>query len=156
MPRPILAVNHWASIRFGLANSCWVWTWHAFMPPSRIWAGSSTEFEAELLDRRIELINSKPYHPQTNCKLERFHRSVEEEMKHWDTLSEYVTYYNERRLRVSLDINNHQTSLKVFSNKRSLETINRPNWIEKDVNNGAKWFQYDTGNILVTQNRCKI
>ena len=31
-----------------------------------------TAFEAELLDRGIELINSRPYHPQTNGKLERF------------------------------------------------------------------------------------
>ena len=94
--------------------------------PAEYGWGMSTEFEAELLDRVIELINSRPYHPQINRKLERFHRSVEEEMEHWDTLSEYVTSYNERRLRVSLDINNHQTSLKVFSNKRSLETIKPP------------------------------
>lgn len=91
--------------------------------PSRIWTEIPTEFEAELLYCRIELINSRQCYPQTNGKSERFHRSVEEEMEHWDTLSEYVTYYNERRLRISLDINNHQTSLKVFSDKRSLETI---------------------------------
>ena len=42
--------------------------------PKRSW--QPTAFESELLDRGIELINSRPYHPQTNGKLERFHRSI--------------------------------------------------------------------------------
>lgn len=45
------------------------------MTPESTWM--PTEFEAELLDREIELINSRPYHPQTIGKLERFHHSVE-------------------------------------------------------------------------------
>lgn len=36
------------------------------------------EFEVEILDRGIELVNSRPYHPQTSSKLKRFHHSVEE------------------------------------------------------------------------------
>ena len=36
-----------------------------------------TAFEGELLDRGIHLINSRPYHPQTNGKLELFHRTLE-------------------------------------------------------------------------------
>ena len=35
--------------------------------PSKSW--TPTVFEAELLDRGIELINTRPYHPQTNGKL---------------------------------------------------------------------------------------
>ena len=107
-------------------------------PPGSTWM--PTEFEAELLDRGIELINSRPYHPQTNGKLERFHRSVEEEIEHWDTLSEYVSFYNERRLHFSLDIKNHQTPLKAFFDKRATETIKKsnPSWMEEDVNNEAK------------------
>ena len=38
--------------------------------PTESW--TPTAFEAELLDRGIELINPGPYHPQTNGKLERF------------------------------------------------------------------------------------
>ncbi len=38
-----------------------------------------TLFEEELLDQDIILINSRPYHPQTNGKLERFHRTIEDE-----------------------------------------------------------------------------
>ncbi len=38
-----------------------------------------TLFEEELLARDIILINTRPYHPQTNGKLERFHRTIEDE-----------------------------------------------------------------------------
>ena len=52
-------------------------------------------FESELLDRGIGLINSRPYHSQTNGKLERFHRSIEEEILHYESLSSYVEYYSD-------------------------------------------------------------
>ena len=47
--------------------------------PGKTW--KATAFEAELLDRGIELINSRPHHPQTNGKLERLHRSIENELE---------------------------------------------------------------------------
>ena len=76
-----------------------------------------TAFEAELLYSGIKMINSRPYHPQTNGKLERFHRSIEEELWHYGSLSEYVQYYNERRLHFSLDMKNRQTPLRAFSDR---------------------------------------
>ena len=102
--------------------------------PKRSW--KPTLFEREILDRGIELINSRPYHPQTNGKLERFHRTVEEEIRRFERLSEYVSYYNERRLHFSLDIHNHETPLKAFSAKKATETIrsNDPEWMEADLN----------------------
>ena len=39
-----------------------------------------TLFENESLNLKIGLINSRPYHLQTNGKLERFHRTIEEEI----------------------------------------------------------------------------
>lgn len=92
----------------------------------------STEFEVEFLDRGIELINSRPHHPQTNSKLKRVHRSIEE-IECWDTLSKYVAYYNERRLHLSLDIKNLQMPLKAFFDKKSCQ------------NNKAKQPQLDGG-----------
>ena len=64
--------------------------------PTGIW--TPTFFENELLNLGIELINSRLYHPQTNGKLELFRRSIEEEIHHYESLSEYIEYYNERRL----------------------------------------------------------
>ncbi len=62
--------------------------------------------------RSIILINSRPYHPQTNGKLERFHGMIEDEIWHYDSLRDYVDYYNERRLHFSLDIDNGETPLQ--------------------------------------------
>ena len=59
-----------------------------------------TAFEEELLNCGIELINSRPNHPQTNGRLERFYGSIEAEIHHRDSLPAYIEYYNERRLLV--------------------------------------------------------
>ena len=54
--------------------------------PAKSW--TPTAFEAELLGRGIELISSRPHHPQTNGKLERFHRSIEEQLtQKWPKIS---------------------------------------------------------------------
>ena len=102
--------------------------------PSGSW--QPTTFEAELLDLSIGLINSRPYHPQTNGKLERFHRTLEDEICHRRSLAEYVEYYNERRLHFSLDIANHETPLMAFHAKKATEAIRNenPNWMEEDTN----------------------
>ena len=90
-----------------------------------------TLFENELLNLGIELINSRPYRPQTNGKFERFYRSIEKEIHHYESLSEYIEYYNERRLHFSLDMHNHETPLKAFSARKATEAIraNDPQWI---------------------------
>ena len=67
-----------------------------------------TAFEEELLNLGTELINSRPYRPQTNGKLERFHRSIEDEIWHYESLSACVQYYNERRLHFSPDIETYR------------------------------------------------
>ena len=101
--------------------------------PAKSW--TPTVFEAELLDRGIELINSRPYHPQTNGKLERFHRTLEEELHHFGSLSEFVAYYNEVRLHWSLDINNGETPLQAFHNKKVPDVIRKSDseWMERDT-----------------------
>ena len=101
--------------------------------PAKPW--TPTAFEAELLDRWIELINSRPYHPQTNGKLERFHRSVEDEIFHYESLSAYVEHYNERRLHFSLDIDNYETPIMAFGNRVATDAIRKddPEWMERDA-----------------------
>ncbi len=53
---------------------------------------TSTAFEEELLNCGIDLINSRPYHLQTNGKPERFHRSIKEEMWNHESLPAYIGY----------------------------------------------------------------
>ena len=53
-------------------------------------ARTPTLFENKMLNPGIELINSRQCH-LTNGKLERFHRSIEEEeIRHYESLSEYI------------------------------------------------------------------
>ena len=81
-----------------------------------------TAFEAELLNQGIELINSGP---QRTSKLGRLHRSIEEEIVYSESLSEYVEYYNKKRLHFSLDIDNYQTPIIAFSDKKATYTIRK-------------------------------
>ena len=95
-----------------------------------------TLFEDELLEHGIVLINSRPYHPQTNGKLERFFRTLEEELPYYDSMDEYIGYYNEKRLHFSLDIDHGQTPLMAFADKRATKAIRKtnPKWMEEDTN----------------------
>lgn len=113
-------------------GSCFVGVRRASIPKGT-W--TPTVFENELLHMDIHLINSRPYHPQTNGKLERFHRTLETEIGRHDSLDDFITYYNERRLHWSLDIDNRQTPLKAFHDKSICESIivENPKWMEDDI-----------------------
>ena len=73
-----------------------------------------TVFEEDLLGRGIELINSRPYHLQTNENLERLHRDIE---CRCEILPVYVECYVESRFLFSLDMANYETPPKAFSAK---------------------------------------
>lgn len=100
--------------------------------PSGRWA--PTPFENELLALKIGLVNSRPHRPQTNGKLERFYRSLEEKIPRRDGPDDYK-YYNADRLYFSLDIDNYETPLIAFRNKKATDQIRRQNtrWMEVDV-----------------------
>ena len=102
--------------------------------PTGTW--TPTLFENELLALNIVLINSRPYHPQTNGKLERFHRSVEDEIWRYASLADYIEYYNTDRLHWALDIDNYETPMRAFHNKAAADYIRRqdPDWMNADIN----------------------
>ena len=102
--------------------------------PTGTW--TPTLFENELLALNIGLINSRPYHPQTNGKLERFHRSVEDEIWRYASLADYIEYYNTDRLHWALDIDNYETPMRAFHNKAAADYIRRqdPDWMDADIN----------------------
>ena len=83
---------------------------------ARTW--KPTIFEEELHESGIVLINSRSYHPQTNGKLERFHRSLKGELWNYEDLGAYIGHYNETWLHFSLDIDNYETSLMAFRKRR--------------------------------------
>lgn len=72
----------------------------------------SNELKEYLQDRGIKHINGKPYHPQTQGKIERYHRSLKNVVKLDNyyspdelrrRLGEWVDYYNNQRYHEALD-----------------------------------------------------
>lgn len=54
-----------------------------------------TAFEEEPLEIGTVPINPRPYHPQTNGKLEKFHRSTEDEIWSYGGLETCTGHHNE-------------------------------------------------------------
>ena len=54
-------------------------------------------------------------------------RSLEEGVRHYESLSAYIEYYNEDGLHGSLDIDNYQTPLREFSDKKITKAIREGN-----------------------------
>lgn len=78
--------------------------------------------ENELLSLDICLINSRLCHPQTDEKIERSHRSLEDEIPHYKNLDNYRVLRQDL-LHFSLDINNYETQMTVFHNKKATDEI---------------------------------
>jgi len=53
-----------------------------------------TEFVRRLLNHKIKFITRWAYHPQTNGKVERFFRTVEEKIHEFKSVDEIVTWHN--------------------------------------------------------------
>jgi len=72
----------------------------------------SKELKEYLADQKMEHTRGAPYHPQTQGKIERYHRSMKNVVKlenyyyPWDlekTIGQFVDYYNHQRYHESLD-----------------------------------------------------
>ena len=96
----------------------------------------SKELKDYLDDRDIKHIRGKPYHPQTQGKIERYHRSLKNVVTLENyyfpgelqiAISEFVNYYNDKRYHESL---NNLTPAAVFYG-RSKEIISTREIIKK-------------------------
>jgi transposase InsO family protein len=86
--------------------------------------GGTGALEAELLSLGIETKHSRPYHPQTCGKVERFHQTLKKHLAKQDPaetkkqlqgqINRFVRYYNEVRPHRGID---RATPLEVFQNK---------------------------------------
>ena len=72
----------------------------------------SKELKEYLADQKMEHTRGAPYHPQTQGKIERYHRSMKNVVKlenyyyPWDlekAIGQFVDYYNHQRYHESLD-----------------------------------------------------
>ena len=72
----------------------------------------SDELKSYLAERQMKHIRGKPYHPQTQGKIERYHRSMKNVVKlnHYylpweleEEIEKFVEYYNNERYHESLN-----------------------------------------------------
>lgn len=86
--------------------------------------GGTGAFEAELLSLGIETKHSRPYHPQTCGKVERFHQTLKKHLEKQDPaetkkqlqgqINRFIRYYNEVRPHRGI---NRATPLEAFAKK---------------------------------------
>ncbi len=82
-----------------------------------------TVFERYLIENEIRQILSRVSHPQTNGKVERFFRTVEEKLPEFNGVDELVEWYNEVRPHMSLNLDIIETPHQAFVRKMPEEGI---------------------------------
>lgn len=82
-----------------------------------------TVFEKYLIESEIRQILGRVQHPQTNGKIERFFRTVEEKIHRFSSLDELVQWYNVKRPHMSLNLKVIETPYQAFIRKMPKEGI---------------------------------
>ncbi|MCL5067354.1 MAG: DDE-type integrase/transposase/recombinase [Thaumarchaeota archaeon] len=82
-----------------------------------------TEFEKYLITNEIRQILGRVMHPQTNGKIERFFRTVEEKLPRFKSLGDLIEWYNMRRPHMSLNLDVIETPYKAYLRKMPPEGI---------------------------------
>ncbi len=62
-------------------------------------------------------------HPQTNGKIERFYGTVEQKLALFESVDEFVSWYNEIRPHMSLNLDELETPAQAFWRKLSPERV---------------------------------
>lgn len=71
-----------------------------------------TAFEKHLIEHEIKQIIGRANHPQTNGKIKRLYRTIEEKIHRFNSLNELIQWYNGNRPHVPLNIKNLETPTK--------------------------------------------
>ena len=82
-----------------------------------------TAFEIALAKHEIRQVLGRVHHPQTNGKVERFFRTVEEKIHEFKNVDELVTWYNSKRPHMSLNLGAIETPDEAFIRKMLQEGV---------------------------------
>ncbi|MDG7007890.1 MAG: transposase family protein [Nitrososphaerota archaeon] len=82
-----------------------------------------TAFEKALAKYEIRQILGRVHHPETNGKIERFFRTVEEKIHEFKSVDELVTWYNSKRPHMSLNLDAIETPDQAFIRKMPEEGV---------------------------------
>lgn len=76
-----------------------------------------TVFEKYLIENDIKQILSRVNHPQTNGKIERFFRTVDDKRKFFTSIDELIEWYNLKRPHMSLNLDIIETPYQAYQRK---------------------------------------
>jgi putative transposase len=76
-----------------------------------------SKFQQYLIDRKINHILGRVHHPQTNGKIERFYETFQSKILHFNSVEEFVIWYNTKRPHMSLTWNHLETPVQAFYKK---------------------------------------
>jgi putative transposase len=77
-----------------------------------------SKFQQYLIDRKINHILGRVHHPQTNGKIERFYETFQSKIEHFNSMEEFVIWYNTKRPHMSLSWDQLETPVQAFYKKR--------------------------------------
>lgn len=80
-----------------------------------------TAFERYLIENEIRQILARINHPQTNGKIERFFRTVEERLDRFKSIDELIRWYNMKRPHMSLNLEVIETPYEAYIRKMPKE-----------------------------------
>ncbi|HXX00250.1 MAG TPA: IS481 family transposase [Candidatus Acidoferrales bacterium] len=116
-----------------------------------------TWLSVRLIEQGIQLCYGRPYHPQTQGKIERFHRTLDEAVRHrgkpqtlgeWPgALEEFRRVYNERRPHEALEM--QRPAQRYRPSARAYQPAPR----EWEYPSGSVMQQLDTGGSLSWEGR---
>ena len=81
-------------------------------------ADGISKFQQYLIDRKINHILGRVHHPQTNGKIERFYETFQSKIQHFNSMEEFVIWYNTKRPHMSLNWDQLETPVQAFYKKR--------------------------------------
>ena len=76
-----------------------------------------SKFQQYLIDRKINHILGRVHHPQTNGKIERFYETFQSKIQHFNSMEEFVIWYNTKRPHMSLNWDQLETPIQAFYKK---------------------------------------
>lgn len=76
-----------------------------------------SKFQQYLVNRKINHILGRVQHPQTNGKIERFFETFQSKIGHFNSIEEFVTWYNAKRPHMSLNWDELETPIQAFYRK---------------------------------------
>lgn len=76
-----------------------------------------SRFQEYLLEQKINHIVGRVHHPQTNGKIERFYETFQSKVHHFDSIEQFVTWYNTKKPHMSLNWKELETPIQAFYRK---------------------------------------